>query len=215
MIVLTDPNQAVEFPKRYSYCHSWNPITRLVLPCTRYLRARNVERYLRPGIERHLDVGCGDGYFLRRSPARERYGLDPLLGDKLSDLDRLPGDHFDCVTMLAVIEHLEDPTDILRYIWRVMTPAGLLIVTTPKRAAEGLIRLYVPKIQEEHERYFDRESIARLLAPGFDLVGSHTFILGLNQAFCFERKRQLTTAAPAPDISETAMGRECAPPASA
>jgi len=194
MIVLTGKKENRErekFPRQFSYCGSWNPFTRFVLPVTRYLRFRNVRRYMGEDLERHLDVGCGDGYFLKRSPARERHGLDELLGDRISDLEGIPDNYFDCVTMLAVIEHLKRPEEVLDHIWRIMKPGGRLILTTPKRAAEWLIRLYVPGIQSEHERYFDRESLARILAPGFDLVKSHTFIFGLNQAFCFVRKARL------------------------
>ena len=52
----------------------------MVLPVTRWLRAVNAEKYMGPG-KRHLDIGCGDGYFLKRSKCTERCGLDKLLGD--------------------------------------------------------------------------------------------------------------------------------------
>ncbi|MCI0651740.1 MAG: class I SAM-dependent methyltransferase [Planctomycetes bacterium] len=182
------------FPEEFSYCHGWNPLTRAVLPCTRYLRARNAAYYLGDRVERHLDIGCGDGYFLKRSPARERCGLDALIGDSLQDLDRIPAGHFDRVTMLAVVEHLEDPTALLRHVWRVIAPNGKLILTTPKQAADKFIRWYVPNIEEEHEHYFDRESLERILAPAFVLTGYHTFLLGLNQAFCFAPKPSFASA---------------------
>ena len=190
MIHLDGDDGTQEFPKKFSYCSGWNLFTRMVLPCTRYLRAINVERYM-TGAERHLDVGCGDGYFLRRSTAQNRHGLDKLMGDRLSDLARFPDEHFDCVTMLAVIEHLTNPLDVIHHIWPVMKPGGRLIMTTPKLAAERLIRLYVPNIDEEHEHYFDRDSLASLMAPGFELQSYHTFIFGLNQSFCFTRKTAL------------------------
>jgi ubiquinone/menaquinone biosynthesis C-methylase UbiE len=147
------------------------------------MRAINSERYMGAG-ERHLDIGCGDGYFLFRSKCRERIGLDKLLGDDIAQGLDFPDSHFDYVTMLAVIEHLPDPGDLLGEIARVLKPDGRLVFTTPKHAAEALIRLYVRDIDEQHETYFDLDAVRRLAAPNFDVTGYHTFLLGLNQVFC-------------------------------
>ena len=57
--------------------------------------------------ERHLDIGCGDGHFLRRSKCRERVGLVLLLGDDIGDHLDFPDDYFDHVSMLAMIEHID------------------------------------------------------------------------------------------------------------
>jgi SAM-dependent methyltransferase len=188
LIILSGDNVHGVFPSRFSYCHGWNLLTRLVLPITRHLRALNAERYLGAGVERLLDIGCGDGYFLKRSRAREKYGLDKLLGDRISDLDRFPASFFDCVTMLAVVEHLDDPEDILRHVLRVLKPGGRLVLTTPKKGAHLLIRLYVPGIGDEHKRYYDRASLCEVLSSDFTLEDDHTFLFGLNQAFSFVKK---------------------------
>lgn len=167
------------------YVHGTRPWSRPLLALTRWLRARNAERYMGPA-ERHLDIGCGDGYFLRRSPCRERYGLDSLLGDHVTDRLDFPSSHFDYVTMLAVIEHIPEPRRLVIEIARVLRPGGRLIMTTPKSAADALIRLYVSDIDEQHETYFDARSLAALCEPELVLLEHHRFILGLNQAFCFE-----------------------------
>ena len=54
-------------------------ISRIILPITRFLRAINAEKYIAGG-ERLLDIGCGDGYFIKRLKIKERFGLDNLLG---------------------------------------------------------------------------------------------------------------------------------------
>lgn len=172
----------------FGYIGKKRPLSRLLLPLTRWLRAVNVERYMGVG-DRHLDIGCGDGYFLFRSKCRERIGLDKLLGDEVTDTLAFPDNHFDFVTMLAVIEHVADPQALLAEVARVLKPGGRLIMTTPKRAADALIRLYVDDIDEQHEDYFDRESIGRMATPLFDFTGHHTFLLGLNQAFCLSVKK--------------------------
>lgn len=159
---------------------------RMILPITRELRARNAMRYIEPG-QRLLDIGCGDGYFLRRAPFDERYGLDRRLGDDVSEGLPFAADFFDAVTMLAVIEHIPDVGSLLTEIFRVLKPGGRLVLTTPKRAADALIRIYVRDLDDEHDTYFDRETIARLTAGRFDMAGHHTFIFGLNQAFCLRK----------------------------
>lgn len=153
------------------------------------MATRGQHRALYGAGGRHLDIGCGDGYFLFRSKCRERIGLDKLLGDDVTDTLEFPDNHFDFVTMLAVIEHVADPQALLAEVSRVLRPGGRLIMTTPKRAADALIRLYFDDVDEQHEDYFDLDGITRMAAPRFDLTGHHTFLLGLNQAFCLTAKK--------------------------
>ena len=168
------------------YARGRSGIGRLVLRFTRWARARAAARYM-VRCEHHLDIGCGDGYFLRRAPARERYGIDKLLGDELGERLDFQDATLDCVTMLAVIEHLKSPERTLGEIHRVLKPGGCLVITTPKAAAEPLIRLYMVEIEEEHESYFDLASIERLTRGLFEMAAHHTFLLGLNQAFCLRK----------------------------
>jgi 2-polyprenyl-3-methyl-5-hydroxy-6-metoxy-1,4-benzoquinol methylase len=160
---------------------------RWALRITRRARVRAVERYI-AGCRAHLDVGCGDGYLLRRSPAELRVGLDRSLGDDAESPFDLQSGSFDCVSMLAVIEHLKHPERVLREVHRVLEPGGKLVLTTPCSLARFAIRLYTVGIDDEHERYYDRAAIERLAADRFELVAAHRFLLGLNQAFCLRRR---------------------------
>jgi 2-polyprenyl-3-methyl-5-hydroxy-6-metoxy-1,4-benzoquinol methylase len=90
--------------------------------------------------------------------------------------------------MLAVIEHISDPTQICKEIHRVLKPGARFVFTTPKQSAEWIINLYVKNIEEEHEAYFDLERVKGMAGDLFEVVGHHTFIFGLNQVFCLERK---------------------------
>lgn len=170
-----------------SYIEGRGLLGRMAMRVTRWLRARHAGRYM-ISAQRHLDIGCGDGYFLRQSPCAERFGLDKRLGDEVTDRLDFPDAYFDCVTMLAVIEHIGDPRPLLSEIHRVLVPGGRLILTTPKQAAEALIALYARDIGDEHEVYYTPETLIDLAGDLFDVRAHHTFCLGLNQAFCLIRK---------------------------
>jgi len=171
----------------FAYFPNPNPIARLVLPMTRWLRARNAARYIISDRGPLLDVGCGDGYFLRYVGLSESRGFDKLLSDTWEDLAQFKEHYFSYVSLLAVIEHLSDPQVINTYLWRVLKPGGHLILTTPKRQSERLIKFYAPHIDEEHKNYYDLESINALLHGKYRLVEYRRFLLGLNQLFCYER----------------------------
>jgi ubiquinone/menaquinone biosynthesis C-methylase UbiE len=169
----------------FNYIQGRGVVGRCVLPVTRRLRVKNAMKYTITGDD-HLDVGCGDGYFLRRSPCRSAVGIDMRIGDApVAPTSPLPfGDEsFDLVTMLAVIEHVKDPEFVISEVARVLRPKGRLILTTPKKAAERFIRLYVKDIDEEHESYFTQQRLEKLVSPKLVPLGYHTFLFGLNQAF--------------------------------
>ena len=96
--------------------------------------------------------------------------------------------YFDYVTMLAVIEHLPTPELIFEEIHRVLKPEGRFVFTTSRKQAELLMRLCVGDLEEQHESYFDYERVRQLIGDLFEIVGYHTFILGLNQAYCLQKK---------------------------
>lgn len=109
-------------------------------------RCRAVLRYQRGG--RLLDVGCGDGSFLREMSCQgqwELYGVDPfvkscpeMLDDKriktlYNDLmqGNFPDSFFDVVTWWDVLEHVPNPSASLYETYRILKPGGWLFIQTP------------------------------------------------------------------------------------
>jgi 2-polyprenyl-3-methyl-5-hydroxy-6-metoxy-1,4-benzoquinol methylase len=160
---------------------------------------------LPPG--RVLDVGCGDGGFLRL--ARER-GFTPAGFDyerRMVELARARGiadaecaefgaycrgradAEFDAVTLFDVLEHSPEPAAFLAELRRLLKPGGHLAVTLPNA------RRPLPWGREEHDyppHHFTRwtaEALRGFLEDnGFEVVrqdASHLMLLHLADGFYF------------------------------
>lgn len=142
-------------------------------------RARFASRHLRPG-GRVLDVGCGDGSIaegvveragaylgidvspLAIAAARRRLPAARFAVRGIEDLgDEAP---FDLVMAFEVVEHLADPQAALARISELLSPRGVLVLSTPNR-----------------DRLTNRLRRARRLLLGLDpripLIPSHYFEL--------------------------------------
>jgi SAM-dependent methyltransferase len=94
-----------------------------------------------------LDVGCLWGSFLDSArqvgfqvTGIEPYGPAAAYARNVLKLDvscgsvktvALPASSFDVVTVLDVIEHLREPVEELRSVFRLLKPKGVLVVVTP------------------------------------------------------------------------------------
>ncbi len=122
------------------------------------------EKLLRPG-ERILDLGVWGGTFLNlpgiKSKFSERIGIDVStksieyaqnMGINAIEwnLNNVPypfeNNFFDAITILAVLEHLFDPYEIITEIQRILKPGGELIIALPNIASfSNRIRLLLGK----------------------------------------------------------------------
>ncbi len=141
---------------------------------------------LRPG--RLLDVGCGDGIFLARmrkcgwdvegvdvdakaiEHGKAKYGLRLHCGDLASV--RLPDSSFDAVTLSHVVEHIPDPTELLKEVRRILKPGGRLVLTTPNNGSQGLRRFqgyWFGLDAPRHLHVFSLDALSRLArTAGFE-----------------------------------------------
>lgn len=93
-----------------------------------------------------LDVGCGQGKILEKLHQigfSQLYGCDWLTRDtndffeystidlNLNGLSKYNGNSFDLIICSDVLEHMENPTQVLREINRVMKPDAKAIITIP------------------------------------------------------------------------------------
>ena len=156
-----------------------------------------------------LDIGCGWEARLLRAiePYIARgYGIDrkapPVKTDKLTvtrgELEsRLPFDDesFDVVSMLAVLEHLNDPLSMLKEVKRVLRPAGALVMTVPSHTAKPVLEFLAFRVKlvsaaeiADHKRYFDRRDIADLSKEaGLTMVEHRYFQFGFNNFAILKR----------------------------
>lgn len=95
---------------------------------------------------RILDVGCGNGYFLKwlKEHGWETYGVEisqaacqvaqkhglKVFNGELAEA-KYPSNHFDVVAMNQVLEHVYSPRNYFREIKRILKPNGLLIACLP------------------------------------------------------------------------------------
>ena len=92
---------------------------------------------------RLLDVGCGYGFFMERmqqlgwlvegievSPVGRRHALQlcgfEVYAHPLEELN-LDENRYDAVTLFYVIEHVNDPVDILKKVKKILKPGGMVM----------------------------------------------------------------------------------------
>jgi SAM-dependent methyltransferase len=137
----------------------------------------------RAGPLRLLDIGCGAGGMLTHLAAfGEAIGVDPSpaaleFARSSSGLDIREGalpdalpfaatERFDVVTLLDVVEHVDDDAASLRAVHELLVPGGTAIITVP---AFPFLWSGHDVVNEHRRRYVRRELAARLREAGFSI----------------------------------------------
>jgi len=127
---------------------------------------------------RLLDVGCGDGSYMKRmrdlgwrvqgidpdrravEVARMRFALE--VEEAPFEEHRFPENSFDAVVAGHVIEHVRDPLAFFRECRRILRPGGRLVVLTPNYLGlqrRWLGRLWIGLDCPRHLYLFSRRSL--------------------------------------------------------
>jgi SAM-dependent methyltransferase len=112
-----------------------------------------------------LDIGCGLGSFLKSRKGSVGVDINPFCVDYCNEngleaflCNKTPypfGDHtFDSVVFDNVIEHMDDPSEILEEIFRVLRPDGRLMIGVPT------ITGY--KSQADHRVFYNESDLKEL-----------------------------------------------------
>lgn len=160
------------------------------------------------------DIGCGiEGKFLASISDRIAYGygfdmktencksgnIELKQINDLHDGIPLSDNSVDLVFMIAVLEHLADPQQILKEIHRILRPTpggGGLVLTTPTPLGKPVLELMAFKLHLmneaeilDHKHYYTGEEIREICRTcGLDVGDSYRkFWFGMNSIACAKK----------------------------
>jgi 2-polyprenyl-3-methyl-5-hydroxy-6-metoxy-1,4-benzoquinol methylase len=181
-------------------------------PLLRRLRINRVLPHLKqyPNCKL-LDIGCGWG-------ARLLLALEPMISSGVGVDQKAPTlkteklqtfsaslNHklpfvdcsFDLITMLAVMEHLDDERPVIEECIRLLRPGGGLLITVPSWRAKPVLEflsyrlnLVNPSEIRDHKRYYNRTDLYDLFGlftQNLEIISHVYFQLGLNNCIFLRR----------------------------
>lgn len=123
---------------------------------------RTINRFKSSG--RLLDIGCGHGAFLHFAgkmgweshgieinEVAAKYAIDNLninVFIKSIEDQNYPDEYFDCIVCNQVLEHLVDPLDTLKEVYRILNSNGVLVVSVPN------IKGWIVRILKKKHRHY-------------------------------------------------------------
>ena len=161
------------------------------------LRGGYYARYLRecllqlPAIDRFLEIGCGNGFFLEHALAcgfDEVHGVEPssdavdrapeaVRGRIINDVFRdglFPTGHFSLVCAFQVFDHLAHPNAVLKACRQILRPGGVVALFINHDIGTWTNRLLgarSPIIDIEHIYLYNQESMTRIFCKnGFEVL---------------------------------------------
>jgi len=148
---------------------------------------------IRPLSNAILEIGCGDGFFLKeaiRIGFTEIKGVEPSFqaierADNAVQASIVQGLYkkelfapatFDLACLFQVIDHLPDPNESLDALFYHLKPKGLILTISHDMGAmtNRLLKDRSPVIDIEHTYLFDKKTLSALLEKhGFETIAFH------------------------------------------
>jgi 2-polyprenyl-3-methyl-5-hydroxy-6-metoxy-1,4-benzoquinol methylase len=157
---------------------------------SRSIQAKKIAEYANKFIDKNskvLDVGCGTGLLVKEfaNLNYESYGLEPsnFLAQEGNNnnltiyrgtLDNFNFfDEFNFLSLIDVIEHVQDPEELLNKIHHALDKDGHLLVITPRH--DSFFRFILGfnwwHYRIAHVGYFSKKNLIKILTnTGFDIV---------------------------------------------
>lgn len=157
---------------------------------SRSIQAKKIARYANKFIDKSskvLDVGCGTGLLVKEfaNLNHESCGLEPsnflaqegnnnnltIYKGTLDDFNFC--DEFNFVSLIDVIEHVQDPEELLNKIKHALVIDGHMLVITPRR--DSFFRFILGfnwwHYRIAHVGYFSKKNLIKIIKnTGFDIV---------------------------------------------
>ena len=129
-----------------------------------------------------IDIGCGVGSMLKslskKLSTAKLYGFEPNAHKKeelekiknvakiYTDMEQLNNIHFDLLTMIHVLEHIDSPLEVLRKLKNNIEPNGYLIIVVPDYVSNPF-----DLIITDHASHFSSETLLNLLVKsGLEVI---------------------------------------------
>lgn len=179
-------------PIQYGTSYALNYIEYAKSPCNKSLnlfRLGLIARWLKSDAK-VLDIGCCVGEFVRfaenyyecdgfePNPVAAREANKRTRSNILSTLNGHK--QYDCVTMFDVIEHIQEPAELLKHISSILNPGGIVALTTPDAsvisrtgtvADEKFLKSWKHYKPKEHLFLYTEDSLEILLKnTGFSIL---------------------------------------------
>ena len=158
-------------------------------------RMKKASKYVQGRV---LDVGCGQAVFKTLLPQTCEYTgvdihLNGLHGHNYLEVDIESGNRqtidglYDTIVMLAVLEHLYNPADVLAWCYTKLVPGGRLVITTPTVVGDFIIgRIF--RMEVGHIKIFNHSELLDICTmAGFDVKTYNKFEFGANQILVGEK----------------------------
>lgn len=169
-------------------------------PILQNLRINQVISHIDPGSV-VVDIGCDSPpILLKKIAPNMKYciGIDEVIAYKKSgNIEtfsqkivkelKIESTTADIITMLAVLEHLKHPQDIIAECFRILKPGGKLLITVPSPKSKNILEFFSvlglvrKEMIDQHENYFTKANLAKIIeSAGFSQISIKYFELGFN-----------------------------------